>query len=50
MSNQGEAADSGDEGNGCFAGFLAFLSMLLIVVTFPISIWGCVKVVQVREE
>jgi len=43
---QGQATDSGDEGNGFFGGVLTFLSMLLILVTFPISIWGCVKMVQ----
>lgn len=43
---QGQAED--DEG-GCgsfFAGLLTFVSMLLIILTFPISIWGCVKMVQ----
>lgn len=43
---EGQAADSGDEGGGFFAGLLTFLSMLLILITFPVSIWGCVKMVQ----
>ncbi len=28
-------------------GFLTVVSILLIIVTFPFSIWGCIKMVQV---
>jgi len=36
-----------EEGNGTFfSSLLVFLSNLLILITFPISIWGCIRVVQ----
>ena len=45
--SQGEAPEPGDGGNGFMAGVLTFLSMLFIVLTFPITIWFCFKMVQV---
>ena len=39
--------DEGD--NGCCAALLTFFSILLCIVTFPISIWMVVKQVQVRK-
>ena len=41
-----EIRDAGD--NGCCAALLTFFSILLCIVTFPISIWMVVKQVQVR--
>ena len=46
---QGQA-ENDDEG-GCtsvFAGLLTFASMILILLTFPLSVWMCVKMVQVK--
>ncbi|XP_023325368.1 erythrocyte band 7 integral membrane protein [Eurytemora carolleeae] len=48
---QGQA-DNDDEG-GCtsvFAGLLTFASMILILLTFPLSVWMCVKMVQEYER
>ena len=39
----------GDDGdNGCCAALLTFFSILICIITFPISIWMVVKQVQVR--
>jgi len=43
---EGEAPEPGDGGNGFMAGVLTFLSMLFIILTFPITIWFCFKMVQ----
>ncbi|KAM4796827.1 stomatin-like [Rhinophrynus dorsalis] len=34
----------------CFGFVLIFLSFLLVLVTFPVSIWSCVKIVQEYER
>jgi len=45
----GTAQDSDDD-NSCMASIITFVSYLLVFVTLPISIWGCVKVVQEYER
>merc|ERR1712001_109683 len=45
----GTAQDSDDE-NSCMASIITFASYLLVFITLPISIWGCVKVVQEDER
>merc|ERR1712213_181922 len=45
----GTAQDSDDD-NSCMASLLTFVSYLLVFITLPISIWGCVKVVQEYER
>jgi len=45
----GTAQDSDDE-NSCMASIITFASYLLVFITLPISIWGCVKVVQEYER
>ena len=40
-----------DEGeNGVCAALITFASYILVFLTLPISIWGCVKVVQEYER
>ncbi|XP_072255546.1 stomatin-like [Pyxicephalus adspersus] len=34
----------------CFGYVLIFISFLLVLVTFPISIWSCIKIVQEYER
>ena len=49
---QGQATDN-NEDDGCtvaFGGILTFFSMILILLTFPLSIWMCVKMVQEYER
>merc|ERR1719494_1074921 len=46
----GTAHDSEDDDNSCMASLLTFVSYLLVFITLPISIWGCVKVVQEYER
>lgn len=41
-----QADDEGGFG-GCMAGLITFISILLVIVTFPISIFMVVKQVQV---
>ena len=41
--------DEAEGDNGCCAALLTFFSILLCIVTFPISIWMVVKQVQVRN-
>merc|ERR1712209_228135 len=41
----GTAQDSDDD-NSCMASLLTFVSYLLVFITLPISIWGCVKVIE----
>ena len=36
--------------SSCMAGFITFFSYILIFITLPISIWGCIKVVQEYER
>jgi len=45
----GTAQDSDDD-NSCMASVITFVSYLLVFITLPISIWGCVKVVQEYER
>jgi len=45
----GTAQDSDDD-NSCMASVITFISYLLVFITLPISIWGCVKVVQEYER
>merc|ERR1712001_445863 len=45
----GTAQDSDDD-NSCMASIITFVSYLLVFITLPISIWGCVKVVQEYER
>jgi len=46
----GTAHDSEDDENGCCAAVITFLSYVLVFLTLPFSIWGCVKVVQEYER
>jgi len=46
----GTAYDSDEEESGCVAAIITFFSYLFVILTFPISIWGCVKVVQEYER
>ena len=39
-----------DEGPGCGGYLLIFLSYLLMIITFPLTIWFCVKIVQEYER
>jgi len=47
--NYGTAFDDEDESSIC-SGFITVLSYIIIFLTFPISVWGCVKVVQEYER
>ena len=33
--------------NTCMASFITFASYVIVLITFPISIWGCIKVIGV---
>jgi len=46
----GTAMDGDDEENSLCASILTFCSYFLVFITFPISVWGCVKVVQEYER
>lgn len=46
----GTAFDSDDKDNGCMGVFITFFSYLFVFLTFPFSIWFCVKVVQEYER
>jgi len=46
----GTAHDSDSDDNGCMAALITFFSYVMIILTLPISIWGCVKVVQEYER
>jgi len=46
----GTAHDSDDEENTFCAAILTFVSYLLVFITLPISVWGCIKVVQEYER
>jgi len=47
--NYGTAYDDEDD-SSCCAGIVTVLSYIIIFLTLPISIWGCVKVVQEYER
>ncbi|KAM8976377.1 stomatin-like [Pelodytes ibericus] len=38
------------EGASCFGYLIIFLSFLMVFITFPISIWFCIKIVQEYER
>jgi erythrocyte band 7 integral membrane protein len=40
----------GGEEGGFFEGFLTVASVILIIITFPISIWSCIKMVKEYER
>ena len=44
VATYGTAYDSQEEEPGFLAGLIVALSYLLIIITLPISIWGCFKV------
>merc|ERR1719402_1612194 len=46
----GTAQDQDEDESSCIAGFITFFSYILIFLTLPISIWGCIKVVQEYER
>merc|ERR1711910_97367 len=50
MGPQYGTAQDSDDDNSCMAAFIAFFSYILVIITLPISIWGCVKVVQEYER
>jgi len=49
-SQREEDADDGDCATGCVAGLTWFISIFLIVITFPISLIFCVRIVQEYER
>jgi len=46
----GTAFDSDESNNGCMGALISFFSYFLVFLTFPVSIWFCVKVVQEYER
>ena len=38
------------EESGIVTGFLTFVSIILIIVTFPFSIFFCMRMIQVKSE
>jgi len=44
------AHESDEEESSCCAAILTFVSYLLVFITLPISVWGCIKVVQEYER
>ena len=53
VQKQALHSDTDDDstcGSGCLAGIMFFISILLIILTFPISLIFCVKVVQEYER
>ncbi|XP_077336200.1 stomatin-like [Lithobates pipiens] len=45
-----ELVAPGSEGIGCCGYVLIFFSFLMVLVTFPISLWACIKIVQEYER
>jgi len=45
----GTAQDDGDDCGICGA-LITFFSYVLVIITLPVSVWGCVKVVQEYER
>jgi len=43
---QGEAEDPSGDSGGVFTALLTGFSVLLIILTFPLSIWFCIRMVQ----
>merc|ERR1712004_588533 len=50
LADDAEDADDGDCATGCVAGLTWFISIFLIVITFPISLIFCVRIVQEYER
>ncbi|XP_023348416.1 band 7 protein AAEL010189, partial [Eurytemora carolleeae] len=48
--NYGTAYDDDSDENGLCAFIITFLSYVLIFLTLPFTIWGCIKVVQEYER
>ncbi|MEE6468189.1 hypothetical protein FKM82_008196 [Ascaphus truei] len=48
--NMEDHSDVERKGMGCFGFVLMFFSFLLVLITFPISIWSCIKIVQEYER
>jgi len=46
----GTASDEDEDENRVIGSVLTFLSYIIIILTLPLSIWGCVKVVQEYER
>jgi len=46
----GTASDSDHDENSCIGAIITFFSYILIFLTFPFSVWGCIKVVQEYER
>lgn len=46
----GTAQDAEEGDNGCCAALITFFSYVLVFLTLPLSIWGCIKVVQEYER
>lgn len=49
-SDHRRMSETESEGNGFFGWILIFLSFIFVLVTFPLSIWACVKIVQEYER
>ncbi|XP_023336431.1 band 7 protein AGAP004871 [Eurytemora carolleeae] len=48
--NYGTAYDDDSEGDSCCSLLITIFSYILVLLTLPVSIWGCVKVVQEYER
>jgi len=46
----GTAYDSNDDESSFMVSLITFFSYLMVVLTFPFTIWGCVKIVQEYER
>jgi len=46
----GTAYDSDKDENSLIGSIITILSYILVIITLPISIWGCIKVVQEYER
>ncbi|XP_068122222.1 stomatin-like [Hyperolius riggenbachi] len=47
---QKSETDPGSQDIDCFGYVLIFFSFLLVLITFPLSIWSCIKIVQEYER
>lgn len=50
VKNYGTAYDSDEDESGICAFLITVCSYFLVLLTFPISVWGCIKVVQEYER
>ena len=50
VATYGTAYDDQDEEPGFMVGLIVILSYLLIIITFPVTIWGCFKIVKEYER